>query len=159
MIVFKIFYRINSFIKKHLYKLVYGKHFKFGKKFHFRKCFNLAIEKNGKLCIGDNVFFNNSCSISCLNQITIGNNVLFGQNVQVYDHNHRYDINGVKHHAFSTAPITIGDNSWICSNVVITKGVSIGKNVIIGANSVITTDIPDNTRVYQSRELVEDIIL
>ena len=43
------------------------------------------------------------------------------------------------------APITVGDNCWICSNVTIVGGVTIGSGCVIGAGSVVIRDIPDNS--------------
>ena len=42
-------------------------------------------------------------------------------------------------------PITIGNDCWIASNVVICGGVTIGDRVVIGAGSVVTRDIPSDT--------------
>ena len=39
-------------------------------------------------------------------------------------------------------PITIEDDCWIASNVVVCGGVTIGKGCVIGAGSVVTRDIP-----------------
>lgn len=41
-------------------------------------------------------------------------------------------------------PIIIGENVWIGSQVRINKGVTIGDNSIIAANSVVTKDVPAN---------------
>ncbi|TEZ49613.1 maltose O-acetyltransferase [Escherichia coli] len=41
-------------------------------------------------------------------------------------------------------PITIGNNVWIGSHVVINPGVTIGDNSVIGAGSIVTKDIPPN---------------
>ena len=40
--------------------------------------------------------------------------------------------------------VTIGENCWITSRVIILGGVTIGDDVIIGAGSVVTHDIPSN---------------
>ena len=45
---------------------------------------------------------------------------------------------------YNTAPIKIGHDCWIGSNVVILKGVTIGDNVIVGAGCIIKEDIPNN---------------
>lgn len=45
----------------------------------------------------------------------------------------------------TTAPISVGSDTWIGGNVTIIGGVKIGKNVIIGAGAVVTKDIPDNS--------------
>ena len=39
-------------------------------------------------------------------------------------------------------PITIKDNCWLASNVVVGGGVTIGEGCVIGAGSVVTRDIP-----------------
>jgi acetyltransferase-like isoleucine patch superfamily enzyme len=41
-------------------------------------------------------------------------------------------------------PVTIEDNVWLGMNVIVLKGVTIGKNSMIAANSVVTKDIPEN---------------
>ena len=41
-------------------------------------------------------------------------------------------------------PINIGDNCFIGTNTVITKGVNIGKHCLIGANAVVTKSFLDN---------------
>jgi acetyltransferase-like isoleucine patch superfamily enzyme len=39
-------------------------------------------------------------------------------------------------------PVTIEDDVWIGSNVVVLKGVTIGRGAVIGAGSVVTHDVP-----------------
>ena len=43
-----------------------------------------------------------------------------------------------------SAPIVIGENCWIGSNARICKGVTIGDNSVVAANSVVTKDVPPN---------------
>lgn len=111
-------------------------------------------EKTGmipKLSIGDNVSINDNCFISCMNDIKIGNGVLFGENVFVSDNFHgknsikEIETIPIKRSLWSKGPILIGNNSWIGRNVCIMPDVTIGKNCVIGANAVVTHDIPDNT--------------
>ena len=40
--------------------------------------------------------------------------------------------------------VTIKDNVWIGSNVVICPGVTIGENSVIGAGSIVLRDVPAN---------------
>ena len=42
-------------------------------------------------------------------------------------------------------PITIGNNRWLASNVVVCAGVSIGNNCVIGAGSVVIKYIPSDS--------------
>lgn len=44
---------------------------------------------------------------------------------------------------FGRGGVSIGDDTWIGTNVVIAGTVEIGKHCVIGANSVVTHDIPD----------------
>ena len=39
-------------------------------------------------------------------------------------------------------PITIKDNCWLASNIVVCGGVTIGEGCVIGAGSIVTRDIP-----------------
>jgi len=122
---------------------------KFGPGVHFKKYCAILLVPGAELHIGNNVFFNNYCSINCLDKISIGENTQFGEGVKLYDHNHTYtyanDVLDVARDKFKTAPISIGKNCWISSNVTILKGVTIGDNVVIGANNLIYKSVPANT--------------
>ncbi len=141
-------------------------------KFLFRGvCKELTIEKNVRcknycnfliypkatLIIHENVFFNNYCSISCLEKIEIGSNTIFGEGVKIYDHNHEYEkFPSVKlsKSKYSKANVSIGKDCWIASNVTILKGVTVGDNVIIGANCLIRHSIPSNSIVKHKEDLL-----
>lgn len=123
----------------------------FGNYIDIRNNFNLVLGENANLLIADNVFMNNNCSINCLDAICIGKNTLFGENVKLYDHNHKYDMKKVYHNEFKTAPIVIGENCWLGSNVIVLKGVSIGDNTIIGAGCVVHRDVPPNSIILNSQ--------
>ena len=45
------------------------------------------------------------------------------------------------------APITIGNNCWLASNVTVCGGVTIGDGCVIGAGAVVTHDMPANSLV------------
>ncbi|HIF9056735.1 TPA: acyltransferase [Photobacterium damselae] len=105
---------------------------------------NLYLNVNGgKLKIRDNVFINSGVSINCQKEITIGNETIIGESVKFYDHNHIFNQKRlIKEQGFSSKSITIGNNVWICSNVIILKGVSIGDNSVVSAGSIVKKDIP-----------------
>lgn len=139
-------------------KLIWGGNFLYGKNFHFRKGFCCVAQ--GKVSIGDNVFFNNYCSINAKDSITIGNDTIFGENVRIYDHNHTFSEKDIliRYQGYTVAPIIIGNNCWICSNVIILKGVTIGDNVVIGAGCVISTDIPSNSICRNKQQQEYEVI-
>ncbi len=106
--------------------------------------------------IGNNVFFNNYCSVCAQNEICIGDGTIFGENVKIYDHNHIYQnpTIAIKHQGYTSAPIHIGKHCWIGSNVTILKGVKIGDNCVIGVGCVIYKDVPANSVVVNKQNLV-----
>lgn len=114
---------------------------------HFRRNCMIALAEGGLLKIGEDNFFNNGCSITCMNSVEIGIGNLFGEDVKIYDHNHIYTKIEVpiRKQGFSMKPITIGNNCWIGSNCIILGGVAIGDNVVIGANNLIYKSIPSNS--------------
>lgn len=155
IVLIKLKFHINAALKKLFYKLSYGKHITFVKGTTFRKNFSLYIENNATVKIGNECFFNNGCSINALEKIIIGDRCIFGEGVKIYDQNHKFrDINQpVKSQGFSTKPIEIGSDCWICSNVIILKGVKIGKHCVIGAGCLVYKDVPDNTVLKNSCEM------
>lgn len=185
MMVYKIFIKstiilsnISSNIKVCYYEMVYGKRFKcmpnmhigkrfsllmdhsnsaleFGKNIQFRNAVSIRVIDDSKLSVGNEVFFNNDCSINCMYDIRIGDNSLFGESVKIYDHNHQYrnNISLIKNQGYVKGKVVIGSNCWIGSNVVILKDVEIGDNVVIGAGCVIFKSIPSNSIVYNNQNL------
>lgn len=126
-------------------------------KFSLRDFCNILVYPNATLNIGKRVFFNNYCSINCLDKIEIGDDTLFGEGVKLYDHNHLLEKKSlliIHKDQFSTSPIIIGKNCWLGSNVVILKGVTIGDNVVIGAGCVIYKNIPSNSIVKNNQSLL-----
>lgn len=120
-------------------------------KFYAKSGFKLCLD-GGSVTIKGNAFLNNDVSINCKESIEIGNDTIIGENVKIYDHDHKI-LHGSKYRdsGFITAPIIIGADIWIGSNVVILKGVTIGDGAVIAAGSVITRDIPENT-IYIERK-------
>ena len=93
---------------------------------------------------GDNVYFNVNCVVLDSAKVTIGSNVFFAPNVQIYTANHPLEAE-LRKTLENALPISIGDDCWIGGNSVICPGVSIGRGCVIGAGSVVTKDIPNNS--------------
>ena len=108
---------------------------------------------SGKLILHDGVFINNSCSFNCMERIEIGNGTMMGEGVRFYDHDHSYTAEKIEKWQWTTAPIRVGRDCWIGSNVTILKGVTIGDNTIIGAGCLIRNDVPENSVVYNDGHL------
>ncbi len=76
--------------------------------------------------------------------VTIGNDVMFAQNIVLSGLNHSFEDISLPPSVqkVSTAEIIVEDEVWIGANAVITAGVRIGKHSVIGAGSVVTKNIP-----------------
>ena len=129
----------------------------FGEKFTTRRSCIFQLF-GGHLVIGDNVFFNNHCSVTCMGRIEIGENTFFGESVKMYDHNHKHEFRESGLYAFPTdfkiGEIKIGRNCWVASNVTILSNVTIGDNVIVGAGCLVHKAVPSNTIVMRKDELI-----
>lgn len=95
-----------------------------------------------------NVFIGNNTLIGMCNviigPITIGNNVIFAQNIVASGLNHDYrDVNTpISLQKIIVSQITVEDDCWIAANSVITAGVTVGKHSVIAAGAVVTKDVP-----------------
>ncbi|WP_256988776.1 DapH/DapD/GlmU-related protein [Bacillus sp. EB106-08-02-XG196] len=121
-----------------------------GKFVFIRKNASVRIDYEGVLNIGNNVFINDNCNINCVNRITIGNNTKIAPNVCINDHDHNYKKNTSDH--LIRGEVTIGENVWIGSNVVILRNTHIGDNVVVAAGSVVKGIVPPNTIFINKRE-------
>lgn len=137
---------------QHPINLIGGEYIQLGK--NFMTFARLRIEAlnefngqsfNPKLIIGNDVSFNFDCHIACIDNITIGNNVLVASKVFITDHLHgdNSDLttNPSLRPLITKGGVSIEDDVLIGENVAIMPGVVIGKGSVIGANSVVTKSI------------------
>jgi len=96
----------------------------------------------GNVHIGDRTIIGLGNTI--IGPVTIGNDVMFAQNVVVSAMNHGYEDITIppSRQKDIIKLISIEDEVWIGANCVVTIGVTIGKHSIIGAGSVVTKDVP-----------------
>lgn len=154
MNILKLKYHLNAFLRILFLKVLFRKNLSIGLGTTFRRFFNIYIEKGAKIKIDKNCFFNHGCSLNALECISIGEGCIFGENVKIYDHNHRFsEKRRVKDQGFTTSAITIGKECWIGSNVIILRGASIGDNCIIGAGCIISDAIPSNSIITIENKL------
>ncbi len=98
--------------------------------------------------IGSNCDIGPYFKINAINSISIGNNVLMGNQVTIIDQAHgQFNIIDIsippaRRRLYSKGAVIIEDDVWICDKVTICAGVHIGKGTVIAANSVVTKDIP-----------------
>lgn len=129
------FYRIRGFFLKPFFK-------KSGKRIMIARGVTLIGIRN--ISLGDNVYLAKNVWVNGYGGLFIGNNVVVSPNVIIATSKHEY-IQGVLSAKVSTyEPIYIGDNVWIASNSVVTRGVTIGKSCIVSALSLVNKSFDDN---------------
>ena len=111
-------------------------------------------DENVSLYFGNNIQINDFVHIAALKEVRIGNNVLIASKVFITDLEHGSYIGNeddadpcsiVKDRQLSSKSVVIEDNVWLGEHVSVLPGVTIGENSIIGANSVVTKSIPANS--------------
>lgn len=108
-------------------------------------CYIEARNSSAKISFGNGTWINNNfVAISDHKSITIGNNVLIGTSVEIYDssfHGLEPDRRGFNP-PNQSSPVVVEDNVLIGSNVKILKGVTIGRDSVIANGSIVTKSIP-----------------
>jgi acetyltransferase-like isoleucine patch superfamily enzyme len=80
---------------------------------------------------------------------------MIAANTSIFASNHITDRNDVpyKKQGEKFIGISIGQNCWIGSNVVILDGADIGDSCIIGANCIIKGQYPSNSKIV-AKEII-----
>ena len=100
------------------------------------------------ITLGKRVFLNSGCKFQDQGGVTIGDDCLIGHNTVFATLNH--DLAPSRRADMHPAPILIGRNVWIGSNVTVLPGVTVGDNAVVAAASVVTKDVPENSVVVGS---------
>lgn len=125
-----------------------------GKMIKIRSGCKLRARKNSEIRIGKNTSLNHGCIFTAHEKIVIGDNVQFGPNVLIYDHDHDFrKKDGLKNLEYITDSVVIGDNVWVGANVVILRGTEIGDGCVVGAGSIIKGKFPNNTIIVEKKEI------
>lgn len=118
----------------------------------------IIAQTNGRVLLKPYSQIGANTDIFSVNKVEIGSYTAIAPNVVICDNNNHpispkkrmemralppgHDLKLWKHSV--SAPIIIGENCWIGTNVRICKGVTIGDNSIVAACSVVTKDVPAN---------------
>jgi maltose O-acetyltransferase len=113
----------------------------FGSKWY--KPINISLSHpEAKLIIENNVFINYGTEIGLMKDICIGAYSEIGVDCLIYDTDW-HSIDGLDQD-LTAMPTRIGRGVWLGARVIVLKGVTIGDNTVIAANSVVTKDLPNN---------------
>jgi acetyltransferase-like isoleucine patch superfamily enzyme len=74
--------------------------------------------------------------------VSIGDDVLVASHVAITSLSHDSRSKDRYRETLVSAPVVIGDNSWIGAGAIILPGVTIGRSSIVGAGAVVTKSVP-----------------
>ena len=106
---------------------------------------DILVFDGAYLTLKDRVSLNQNVQIICMDNITVGNDVMIARDVVIRDNDGGHDI--LTEGYIKTAPITIGNHVWIGQGAMIMKGVTIGDGAIISAGAWVVKDVKPNTLV------------
>lgn len=98
-----------------------------------------------KLTIGDNSMIGDFVELYNLAEITIENDVVISQKSYICTGSH--DLNKITFD-LKVKPIYIKEQAWIAADVFIAQGVTIGRGTVIGIRSTVFKDMPDSMICY-----------
>ncbi len=109
--------------------------------------YGTTVEVNDDAKLESGYFTANSYSVLIVNkQITVGNDVMLGRNVIIYDS----DFHTLYNKENISEPVVIGNHVWIATNCMVLKGVHIGDGSVVAACTVVKEDVPERVIVGNS---------
>lgn len=105
---------------------------------------NAAHVHIGDRCrIGLHTVFNGGDSI------TVGRNVLISGFVYLQTSQHRFcdGTKAIRDQGYNHLPVTVQDGAWLGAHVVVMPGITIGANSVVGSNAVVTSSVASQTVV------------
>lgn len=154
----KFLYKIDYVLQRFLTSLIFTfPIIKFIKKLYFFIRFNtFNIETTNNVVItnfdkpnkNSGITFRGKCVLSRNIEVDICGGIIVGKNVTISDHvtiqthKHEYEGLSIFDNITSSSPLEIGDEVWICNNVIITNSVTyIGEGAIIASGSIVTKNV------------------
>lgn len=117
--------------------------------------YNTVLEIKGQAKLESGYFTANGGSvIICHKHIVIGEDVMMGRNIMVYDSDFHQVLDDHLECCNPPREVVIGDHVWLTSNINVLKGVYIGHDSLITPQSVIRKDIPEHSIVAGNSEVV-----
>lgn len=136
-----------NFIRALSWKVMYATYrAKYGLNESFRfNGFYIQFYGEGRIEVGEDSYIGELSTIQAASGcvVRIGSGCRISHNVRIYTHSTVADADYSRAHVpEKQGDVVIGDFCWVGANVFINPDLTIGKNSVVGANSVVTKDIP-----------------
>jgi len=106
-----------------------------------------SIDGDSQLTIGEGTWINADCYFDCTAPITIGANCNIAQGVAFCTATHTVGDQTRRAGEATSAPIVVGDGTWIGARATLLPGVTIAPGCVVAAGAVIARDTEPN-RLY-----------
>jgi acetyltransferase-like isoleucine patch superfamily enzyme len=120
----------------------------------------------GRVEIGDKTVMGQECTISAYQRVRIGQQCVIADRAMFIDFDHGVveTERPIRLQGIYKRDVVVGSNVWIGYGACVLRGVSVGDNSIVGTNSVVTKDVPANAvvagipaRIIRMREAPEQL--
>lgn len=110
-------------------------------------CTGIIAQKGTGITIGNRTGISARAYFAGQGGITIGDDVIFGPNVQIFSENHHFsDLDKtIKEQGVNRDAVFIGNNCWVGAGTTILAGVTIAAGCVIAAGSVVNKSFPENS--------------
>ncbi len=124
------------------------------------RCHEGVVEIGAKTVMGQ------ECTISAYQRVRIGEECVIADRAMFIDFDHGIvEVERpIRKQGIYKRDVEVGNNVWIGYGACILRGVSVGDNSVIGTNSVVTKDVPANAvvggipaRIIRMREAPRDL--
>jgi acetyltransferase-like isoleucine patch superfamily enzyme len=120
----------------------------------------------GVVEIGEKTVMGQECTISAYQRVRIGEQCVIADRAMFIDFDHGVvEVERpIRLQGIYKRDVEVGNNVWIGYGACILRGVSVGDNSVIGTNSVVTKDVPANAivggvpaRIIRMREAPQEL--
>jgi acetyltransferase-like isoleucine patch superfamily enzyme len=103
----------------------------------------------GRVEIGEKTVIGQECTISAYQHVRIGQQCVIADRAMFIDFDHGVvEVERpIRQQGIYKRDVVVGSNVWIGYGACVLRGVSVGDNSIVGTNSVVTKDVPANAVV------------
>jgi acetyltransferase-like isoleucine patch superfamily enzyme len=124
------------------------------------RCHEGVVEVGAKTVMGQ------ECTISAYQRVRIGDECVIADRAMFIDFDHgMVEVERpIRRQGIYKRDVEVGNNVWIGYGACILRGVSVGDNSVIGTNAVVTKDVPANAvvggipaRIIRMREAPRDL--
>ena len=103
----------------------------------------------GEVSIGAKTVMGQECTISAYQHVSIGRECIVADRVMLIDFDHGVvEVERpIRLQGIYKRDVRVGHNVWIGYGACVLRGVTVGDNSVIGTNSVVTKEVPENAVV------------